>query len=79
MGYRNVEPFTFNGLTAAQFKALLDRYDLKAPARHGDVSISNFARRWRTRRSCASSTSARAASPSRASAAATRTCSPPRS
>ena len=43
MGYRNVEPFTFNGLTAAQFKALLDRYDLKAPARHGDVSITNFA------------------------------------
>src|ERR687895_658802 len=30
MGYRNVEPFTFNGLTAAQFKALLDRYDLAA-------------------------------------------------
>ena len=43
IGYRNVEPFTFNGLTAAQFKALLDRYDLKAPSRHGDVSITNFA------------------------------------
>jgi sugar phosphate isomerase/epimerase len=43
IGYRNVEPFTFNGRTAAQFKALLDRYDLKAPARHGDVSITNFA------------------------------------
>ena len=43
MGYRNVEPFTFNGLTAAQFKALLDRYDLKAPARHGNVAISSFA------------------------------------
>jgi sugar phosphate isomerase/epimerase len=44
IGYRNVEPFTFNGLTAAQFKALLDRYDLRAPSRHGDVSITNFAR-----------------------------------
>jgi sugar phosphate isomerase/epimerase len=44
IGYRNVEPFSFNGLTAAQFKALLDRYDLKAPSRHGDVSIANFAR-----------------------------------
>ncbi|HEX5781011.1 MAG TPA: sugar phosphate isomerase/epimerase, partial [Solirubrobacteraceae bacterium] len=44
IGYRNVEPFTFNGLTAAQFKALLDRYRLKAPSRHGDVSITNFAR-----------------------------------
>jgi sugar phosphate isomerase/epimerase len=43
IGYRRVEPFTFNGLTAAQFKALLDRYDLKAPSRHGDVSITNFA------------------------------------
>jgi sugar phosphate isomerase/epimerase len=43
IGYRKVEPFTFNGLTAAQFKALLDRYDLKAPSRHGDVSIANFA------------------------------------
>ena len=43
IGYRNVEPFTFNGLTAAQFKALLDRYHLKAPSRHGDVSITNFA------------------------------------
>jgi sugar phosphate isomerase/epimerase len=43
IGYRNVEPFTFNGLTAAQFKALLDRYRLRAPSRHGDVSITNFA------------------------------------
>ena len=43
IGYRNVEPFTFNGRTAAEFKALLDRYDLKAPSRHGDVSITNFA------------------------------------
>jgi len=43
IGYRNVEPFTFNGLTAAQFKALLDKYHLKAPSRHGDVSITNFA------------------------------------
>ena len=44
MGYRKVEPFTFNGLTAAEFKALLDKYRLKAPSRHGDVSITNFAR-----------------------------------
>ena len=43
IGYRNVEPFTFNGRTAAQFKALLDKYHLKAPSRHGDVSITNFA------------------------------------
>jgi sugar phosphate isomerase/epimerase len=43
IGYRNVEPFTFNGRTAAQFKALLDKYHLRAPSRHGDVSITNFA------------------------------------
>ena len=43
IGYRNVEPFTFNGLTAAQFKALLDRYHLRAPSRHGPVAIATFA------------------------------------
>ena len=43
IGYRKVEPFTFNGYTAAQFKALLDKYHLKARSRHGDVSITNFA------------------------------------
>ncbi|MET0810602.1 MAG: sugar phosphate isomerase/epimerase [Thermoleophilaceae bacterium] len=43
IGYRKVEPFTFNGLTAPQFKALLDKYHLKARSRHGDVSITNFA------------------------------------
>lgn len=43
IGYENVEPFTFNGRTAAQFKALLNKYGLKAPSRHGDVSITNFA------------------------------------
>jgi len=36
-GYRNVEPFTLSGLTAAQYRALLDKYRLKAPARHVDV------------------------------------------
>lgn len=43
IGYRNVEPFTFNGLTAAQFKALLDKYHLRAPSRHGPVAIATFA------------------------------------
>ena len=37
MGYRNVEPFTLSGLTAAQYRALLDKYGLKASARHVDV------------------------------------------
>jgi sugar phosphate isomerase/epimerase len=37
MGYRNVEPFTLSGLSAADYKALLDKYGLKASARHVDV------------------------------------------
>jgi sugar phosphate isomerase/epimerase len=37
MGYRNVEPFTLSGLTAAQYRALLDKHGLKASARHVDV------------------------------------------
>jgi sugar phosphate isomerase/epimerase len=37
MGYRNVEPFTLSGLSAEEFRALLDEYGLKAPARHVDV------------------------------------------
>jgi sugar phosphate isomerase/epimerase len=37
MGYRNVEPFTLSGLSAEEYRALLDRYGLKASARHVDV------------------------------------------
>ncbi len=37
MGYRNVEPFTLNGLSAEQYRALLGKYGLKAPSRHVDV------------------------------------------
>jgi sugar phosphate isomerase/epimerase len=37
MGYRNVEPFTLSGLTAEEYRALLDKYGLKASARHVNV------------------------------------------
>ncbi|GAA4739715.1 sugar phosphate isomerase/epimerase [Modestobacter marinus] len=37
MGYRNVEPYTLSGWTAAEYAALLDQYGLKASARHVDV------------------------------------------
>ena len=37
MGYRNVEPFSLNGLTAEQYAALLEEYGLEASARHVDV------------------------------------------
>lgn len=42
IGYRNVEPFTFNGLTAEEFKALLDKYGLKAPTRHGPTAEATW-------------------------------------
>ena len=37
MGYRNVEPFTLSGLSAEEYRALLDKHGLKASARHVDV------------------------------------------
>jgi sugar phosphate isomerase/epimerase len=42
MGYRNVEPFTFNGRTATEFKELLDQYGLKAPSRHGNTDEATW-------------------------------------
>jgi sugar phosphate isomerase/epimerase len=37
MGYRNVEQFTLSGLTAEEYRALLDKYGLEASARHVNV------------------------------------------
>jgi sugar phosphate isomerase/epimerase len=37
IGYRNVEPFTLSGLSAEEYRALLDKYGLKASARHVNV------------------------------------------
>jgi sugar phosphate isomerase/epimerase len=37
MGYRNVEPFTLSGLSAEEYRELLDRYGLKASGRHVNV------------------------------------------
>jgi sugar phosphate isomerase/epimerase len=37
MGYRNVEPFTLSGLSAEEYRALLDKYGLKASGRHVNV------------------------------------------
>ncbi|MCT2584830.1 sugar phosphate isomerase/epimerase family protein [Actinophytocola gossypii] len=42
IGYRNVEPFTFNGLTAERFDALLDGYGLRATSRHGDTNEATW-------------------------------------
>ena len=37
IGYRNVEPFTLSGLSAEEYRDLLDEYGLKASARHVNV------------------------------------------
>ncbi|GAB3467521.1 sugar phosphate isomerase/epimerase family protein [Actinophytocola sediminis] len=42
IGYRQVEPYTFNGLTAEQFDDLLAGYGLRATTRHGDTTEANW-------------------------------------
>jgi sugar phosphate isomerase/epimerase len=34
IGYRNIEPYSFHGLTVEQFDALVEKYGLKVPSRH---------------------------------------------
>jgi sugar phosphate isomerase/epimerase len=34
VGYRNIEPFSFHGLTVQEFDALAEKYALKVPSRH---------------------------------------------
>jgi sugar phosphate isomerase/epimerase len=34
VGYQNIEPFSFHGLTVEEFDALAEEYDLKVPSRH---------------------------------------------
>ena len=67
IGYRNVEPFTFNGRTAAQFKACST--STTSRRRHATVTSRSPTSpgRWRTPRRCARRTSARADSPRRGS------------
>ena len=43
MGYRNVEPFTLSGLSAEEYRALLDKYGLKASGRHVNVGAPGSA------------------------------------
>ena len=42
VGFRNVEPFSFHGLTAEQFKALADKYGLAVPSRHMSTSEATW-------------------------------------
>jgi sugar phosphate isomerase/epimerase len=34
VGYENIEPYSFHGLTVEEFDALAEKYDLKVPSRH---------------------------------------------
>jgi sugar phosphate isomerase/epimerase len=42
VGYRNIEPFSFHGLTAEQFKALADEYGLAVPSRHMSTNEASW-------------------------------------
>jgi sugar phosphate isomerase/epimerase len=41
-GYRNIEPFSFHGLTVEQFDALAQEYKLKVPSRHMSTNEANW-------------------------------------
>jgi sugar phosphate isomerase/epimerase len=41
-GYRNIEPYSFHGLTAEQFDALAEKYGLEVPSRHMSTSEANW-------------------------------------
>jgi sugar phosphate isomerase/epimerase len=42
VGYPQIEPFSFHGLTAEQFKALADKYGLQIPSRHMSTNEANW-------------------------------------
>src|ERR687897_671100 len=43
LGFRNIEPYSFHGLTAEQFNALVDEYGLKVPSRHMSTNEATWA------------------------------------
>jgi sugar phosphate isomerase/epimerase len=42
VGYRNIEPYSFHGLTAEQFDALAEKYSLAVPSRHMSTSEATW-------------------------------------
>jgi sugar phosphate isomerase/epimerase len=42
LGFRNIEPYSFHGLTAEQFDALADEYGLRVQSRHMSTSEANW-------------------------------------
>ena len=43
LGFRNIEPYSFHGLTFEQFDALVQKYGLKVPSRHMSTNEANWA------------------------------------
>lgn len=42
VGYRNIEPYSFHGLSVEQFDALVEKYGLKVPSRHMSTNEANW-------------------------------------
>ena len=42
LGFRNIEPYSFHGLTAEQFNALADEYGLKVLSRHMSTNVATW-------------------------------------
>ena len=42
VGFQNVEPFSFHGLSAEEFDALAEKYGLKVPSRHMSTSEADW-------------------------------------
>jgi sugar phosphate isomerase/epimerase len=62
MGYRNVEPVdytNFQGLGAPEYRALLDKYGLKASAIHTQVSMATTDEQWMAKLALAKTIGAR--------------------
>jgi sugar phosphate isomerase/epimerase len=41
-GYRNIEPYSFHGLSVEEFDALVEEYGLKVPSRHMSTNEANW-------------------------------------
>jgi sugar phosphate isomerase/epimerase len=42
VGYRNIEPYSFHGLSVEEFDALAEKYGLKVPSRHMSTNEANW-------------------------------------
>ncbi|MGH2949524.1 MAG: sugar phosphate isomerase/epimerase family protein [Solirubrobacteraceae bacterium] len=42
VGYRNIEPYSFHGLTVEEFDALVEKYGLKVPSRHMSTNEADW-------------------------------------